>query len=197
MKRIDPRQLISKQKLHEAYLTMQLKGQEQFTIQELCDTAEVTRPTFYKLYKDTQVLRFDIHESVLAKLKAALTIKNPKPLSEMPKTEMPENLTLLFEHILAEHTAYEAFFVHQPDAIFINGVKEVMKQYVTDGIYYSQSQDRMLRVKIDLIIAYVTGAYIESIVYWIKERYETSPKEMASTLIEISLYGPYVEQPSV
>ncbi len=192
MKRIDPRQLKSKEKLHEAYLTMQLKGHGQFTIQQLCDTAEVTRPTFYKLYKDIQELRLDIHESVLAELKKALTIKNPRRLSEVPKKEIPENLMLLFQHIQAKHIAYETFFVYQPDAIFINGVKEIMKQYITEGIYYAL-QDKKLRVKIDLIISYVTGAYVESIVFWIKENYETSPEEMANSLIEISIYGPYID----
>ncbi|AWE07664.1 hypothetical protein DCE79_09830 [Lysinibacillus sp. 2017] len=197
MKHIDPRQLKSKGKLHKAYFTLQLKGQDQFSIQQLCDAAEVTRPTFYKLYKDIQELRIDIHESILAELKEALTIKNPRPLSKTPKKEMPENLRLLFQHIQIKHIAYETFFVYQPDAIFINGVKEIIKQYVTDGIQSSQSQDKMLRVKIELIISYVTGAYIESIIFWIKENYEISPEEMANNLIEISLYGPYIEQPTI
>ncbi len=197
MKRIDPRQLKSKEKLYEAYLTLQLKGRKQFTIQQICDAAEVTRPTFYKLYKDIQELRIDIHQSILAELKEALTIKNPRPLSEVPRKEMPDSLILLFRHIQSKHIAYETFFVYQPDAIFINGVKDIMKQYVTDGIHYSLAQDKMLRVKVNLLISYVTGAYIESIVFWIKENYQTSPEEMANSLIEVSLYGPYLEQPVI
>ncbi|GFN34002.1 TetR/AcrR family transcriptional regulator [Paenibacillus xylaniclasticus] len=192
MRRIDPRQLKSKEKLHEAYLTLQLQGYEQFTIQQLCDAAEVTRPTFYKLYKDVQELRSDIHATVLADLKEALTITHPKPLSQMPRQEMPKHLTLLFQHIKAKHIAYETFLVHQPDAVFMNGVKEVVKQFVTDGIRYSQAQDKLLRVNINLIIAYATGAYMESIVFWMKENYATSPEEMANSLIEISLFGPYI-----
>ncbi|MDN7245592.1 TetR-like C-terminal domain-containing protein [Planococcus shenhongbingii] len=98
------------------------------------------------------------------------------------------------QHNQTKQIVYETFFVYQPDATFINGVKDIIKQYVTDGIYYSQVQDKMLRAKIDLIIAYVTGAYIESIVFWIKENYETSQEDMASSLIDISLYGPYFDK---
>jgi len=194
---MDPRKWRSKMKLHEAYLTMQLKRPDQFTIQQLCDEADVTRPTFYKLFKDIQELRADIHKTLLAELKEALTIevKNSRPLSEVPRQEMPKHLTLLFQHIKAKHIAYETFFVLQPDAIFINGVKKIMRQFVTDGIYSSQSEDKLLRGKINLIVSYVTGAYVESIVYWINEKYETSPEEMASSLIEISLHGTYIEPP--
>lgn len=195
MKRIDPRQLKSKEKLHEAYLTMS-RAQDQFTIQQLCDVAEVTRPTFYKLYRDIQELRIDLHKVVLSELHGALTITNPRPLAEVPKEEMPTHLTLLFKHIQAERIAYETFFVHQPDALFINGVKEIVKQFVTNGIRYAQTLEQKLRTNLSFVTSFITGAYMESIVFWIEENYRTSPEEMASSLIDISLYGPYFDNPT-
>ncbi|WP_050616541.1 TetR/AcrR family transcriptional regulator [Bacillus testis] len=192
MTRIDPRKQKSREKLHEAYLILKVKGLDHFTIQHLCDEAHVTRPTFYKLYKDIQQLRLEVHETVLKDLKAALVIGNPKPLTELSSEELLRLLTTFFEHIKEKHYAYEAFFVSQPDALFIYGVKEIVGQYVLEGVHYIKNQNRTFRVDTRFFKAYLTGAYLEMILFWINDNYEKSPREMAKDLFEISFYGPYL-----
>ena len=139
MMKIDPRQVKSKEKLHEAYLSLRIEGHDKLSIQLVCQKAEVTRPTFYKLYKDINELRKDLIDKLLIELKVALTIQNPKPLNDISKEEMPENLILLFEHIQKNHIAYETLLIYQPDALFINGIQDIVKEYVRDGIYFSQT----------------------------------------------------------
>lgn len=192
--KIDPRQLKSKEKLHEAYLSLLIEGQDKLSIQLVCQKAEVTRPTFYKLYKDINELRRDLIDMLLIELKEALTIQNPKPLNVISKDEMPENLILLFQHIQKNNIAYETLLIYQPDALFINGIQDVIKEYVKDGIYFSQTRPYLINVDEQLIIAYVAGAYLESVRWWIKTNYETSAIDMAKTLIELSLNGPYIKR---
>ena len=110
--KLDPRQVKSKEKLHEAYLSLLIEGHDQLTIQQVCQKAAVTRPTFYKLYKDIQELRKDIINQLLTELKEALTIQNTMPLSEIPKEDMPENLILFFEHVQKNHIAYETLLIY-------------------------------------------------------------------------------------
>ena len=192
--KLDPRQVRSKEKLHEAYLSLIIEGHDKLSIQQVCQKAEITRPTFYKLYKDINELRKDLIEKLLIELKEALTIQNPKPLNVMAKDDMPENLILLFGHIRKNHIAYETLLIYQPDALFINGIQDMLKEYVRDGIYFSQTRPYLINVNEELIIAYVAGAYLESVRWWIKTNYEASAIHMAKTLIELSLNGPYIKR---
>lgn len=192
--KIDPRQIKSKEKLHEAYLSLQIEGYEQLSVHQVCQKAEVTRPTFYKLYKDIQELRRDLIEKLLIELKDALTIQNPKPLREMPVDERPETLILFFEHVQQNQIAYETLLIYQTDALFTNGIQEILRGFVKNGIYLSETRPYLLDVNEQLIISYVVGAYLESMRWWITTNYEVPPIEMAKTLIELSLNGPYIKR---
>jgi len=192
--KLDPRQVRSKEKLHEAYLSLIIEGYDQLSIQQVCAKAEVTRPTFYKLYKDITELRKAIIDELLVELKQALTIVNPKPLVEIKEEEKIENFILLFEHVRKNHTAYETLLISQADAWFTNGIKEILKEYVRDGIYFSEARPYLIKVDEELIVAYAAGAYLECIRWWISTNYEMPPVEIAKTLIEISINGPYVKR---
>lgn len=187
MGKIDRRQVQSQKKLHNAYLTLIKEKNHQFTIQELCDLADVTRPTFYRLFKDFQELRLDIHNNALQELKDALTIVGPKPLNEASYEERTRNLKLFFEHVLSNKMIYEIFFFNEPDALFINQVKELIYIYVNEGFELSLAKDQIINVKEPLIIAFLAGAHIESILFWIKEQYETPLEEMVKYLIDLSI----------
>lgn len=192
--RLDPRQIKSKEKLHDAYLSLLIEGHEQLTIQLVCNKAGVTRPTFYKMYKDIPELRIDLLQSILEKLKAALVIENPKRIDIIAKEDMPKSLILLFEHVQSNHIAYETLLMYQPDALFINGIQDILKEFVKNGIYVSEAHNYLINVNEELIISYVVGGYLESIRWWIKENYSISPTKMATTLIELSVNGPYVKR---
>ncbi|KGR81971.1 TetR/AcrR family transcriptional regulator [Lysinibacillus odysseyi] len=192
--KLDPRQVRSKEKLHEAYLSLIIEGHDQFSIQQVCKKAAVTRPTFYKLYKDINELRKAMIEELLSELKQALTIHNPKPLDKITEEEKTENLTLLFEHVQKNHIAYETLLIYQTDALFTNGIQEILKEYVRNGIYFSQTRPYLINVNEQLIIAYAAGAYLECIRWWITTNYEIAPVQMAKTLIELSLNGPYIKR---
>lgn len=192
--KLDPRQVRSKGKLHEAYLSLIIEGHDQLSIQQVCAKATVTRPTFYKLYKDINELRKDIIDQLLLELKEALTIQNPKPLRDMPEEERSENLILFFEHVQKHHIAYETLLIYQTDALFSNGIQDILKGYVKDGIYLSETRPYLIDVNEQLIIAYVAGAYLESMRWWITTNYEVSPVDMAKTLIKLSLNGPYIKR---
>ncbi|MEK4700959.1 TetR-like C-terminal domain-containing protein [Solibacillus sp. FSL R7-0668] len=192
--KIDPRRVKSIEKLHNAYLSLLIEGHEQLTIQTICNKANVTRPTFYKTYKDIPELRGGLLQSLLENLKAALVIQDPKPIDVIDKDEMPKHLILLFNHIQSNHIAYETLLIYQPDALFIDGIHEILKEFVKNGIYVSEAHQYLLNVHEELIVNYVVGGFLESIRWWIKENYSVSVVEMAATLIELSVNGPYVKR---
>ena len=77
----------------------------------------------------------------------------------------------------------------------MNGVKELIRQFVADGIRTSESLAGLLRVPMHHVVPFITGAYMESIVAWMRNGCEPDAEVMADTLLELSLYGPYLELP--
>ena len=94
---------------------------------------------------------------------------------------------MFFEHVLSNKMIYEIFFFNEPDALFINQVKELIYIYVNEGFELSLAKDQIINVKEPLIIAFLAGAHIESILFWIKEQYETPLEEMVKYLIDLSI----------
>ncbi|WP_162800367.1 TetR/AcrR family transcriptional regulator [Oceanobacillus zhaokaii] len=188
---IDPRQVRSIKKLQEAYLSLLLSGHHQLTIRQLCQEANVTRPTFYNNYSNILDLRKQLHEEILHDLNKSLTIINPKPIDAFTENELPENMVNLFKHISENKKAYEVLLLHRPDSLFINDVKNILRKYIVEGMKYASSKEQEMTVKIPFAVSFITGAYYESIIWWLQNNYRYSPKEMAKLLLKISLYGPF------
>ena len=197
MKRLDPRQVKSKEKLQDTYLKLLKQGEYQITINQLCKVANVGRPTFYRLYNDVTELRFDIHESLLLELKKSLSMSNPRPFRLLNKDDLYTNFTLLFQHILTRKDAYKVFCVDYPDGIFIEYVKNLIMQYVSEGIFYAEQGGNSLRGEKEIIISYIAGAYLEGIRWWIKGNFNMPVEEIATILVDLSIYGPYIEKPKL
>lgn len=191
MTAIDPRQVRSINKLQEAYLSLLLSGHTQLTIRQLCQEANVARPTFYNNFNDILDLRKYLHDQILRDLKKSLKITNPKPIAAYKESELPENMVSLFKHIYENKKAYEVLLLYQPDALFIDDVKKILQKFIVEGIRYASSKEQEMQIKIPFAISYITGAYYESILWWLQNDYRYSPEEMANLLLKISLYGPF------
>ena len=189
--KLDARQLKSIKKMHKAYLSLLIKSNGNMSIQNICLEADVTRPTFYKFYKDPMELRLHLHETLLKDLKVCLEINHPKDMADFGPEELPENMLWLFEHILENQLAYEVLLVNQPDGLFIKTFKEILLQYIEDGIATTKIPPKDIRAERAFILHYVVGAYIESITWWIQNNCEHETSYMALKLLELSLHGPY------
>ncbi len=191
MNTIDPRKISSIRKLQEAYLSLLVTDNQNLNIRELCKTANVTRPTFYNNYSNILDLRKQLHEEILDDLNKTLTISNPKPIDAFEDDELPENMVALFNHISANKKAYEVLLLHRPDFLFIKDVKEILQKYIVEGIKHARDESHEMKVKIPFAISFITGAYYESIIWWLEHNYQHTPEEMAKLLLDISLYGPF------
>ena len=191
MNAMDPRKVSSLRKLQEAYLSLLLNSHHEITIRHLCEAANVTRPTFYNNYSSILDLRKEIHAETLRDLKKSLTIINPKPIDAYTKDELPENMVNLFKHISENKRVYEMLLLHRPDSLFIDDVKNILQKYIVEGIEHASSKDHDMTITIPFAVSFITGAYYESILWWVENNYTHSPEEMANLLLQISLYGPF------
>ena len=196
MAQLDPRQHRSKESMYKAYLNLLADNEAIISVQQLCTKAGITRPTFYKQYSDLEELRRDIHNNLLSKLKKALTINNPIPMADYEASnDLPENMVLLFKHIYQHRDSYEILLIDQADALFINEVKSIIRQFIIEGIHYSKAQERLVQVDRDFLISYTTGAYTETILWWIKNSYTMTPEKVAESLFKMAIQGAYSNPP--
>lgn len=191
MNAMDPRKVSSLKKLQEAYLSLLLSSHHEITIRQLCEEANVTRPTFYNNYSSILDLRKELHAETLRDLKKSLTIINPKSIDAYTKDELPENMVDLFKHISENKRVYEVLLLHRPDSLFIKDVKDILQKYIVEGIQHASSNEHEMTITIPFAVSFITGAYYESILWWLENNYKHSPEEMANLLLQISLYGPF------
>lgn len=191
MKQVDARQARSQQKLQQAYLTLLAQGNTQMSIQQICQEASVTRPTFYKQYKDIHALRLDIHETLLAQLKEALTITSLTPLSESAQQDVYRNVYLLFSYIKQNKQSYELLLIQYPDALFIHSIKQLIRQFIREGTEISKTESMLIQQHLPFVLSYYTGAYYETIVFWIEQQYEPAEEIITRRLVDLSMQGPF------
>ncbi|WP_277585791.1 TetR/AcrR family transcriptional regulator [Psychrobacillus antarcticus] len=191
---IDPRQVKSKKKIYEALLKLLTRTKKTVSVKEVCEEASVTRPTFYKYYNDVNSLMNSMTEEVLQDLKDSLIIKKKILIEEVKFNELPINMIALFNHIQKNHIFYEIFLLIKHDPHFVNEVKTILEEFISIGLHYSTPSEEKLVLPVSILISYVTGAYLESIIWWIKNNYKYSPEEMTSMLLRISIKGPYTDE---
>lgn len=191
---LDPRQVKSKKKIHEALLKILAKSKETISVKEVCEEAGVTRPTFYKHYNDIPSLMNCMSEVVLQDLRDSLIIRKKILIEDVKFNELPTNMIALFNHIQKHHVFYEIFLILKHDPHFVNEVKIILEEFISIGLHYSTPNEEKLILPISLLISYVTGAYLESIIWWIKNNYTYSPEQMTLMLLRISIKGPYTDE---
>jgi AcrR family transcriptional regulator len=192
MSQLDPRQERSIKKFQESYLSLLESGHTHITIQQLCQDANVSRPTFYNNFTDILDLRKHLHEEILRDLNETLTITNPKPIDAFKENELPENMLNLFRHIAENKQAYEVLLMHRPDPLFIRKVKNILRDFIVDGMKYASSREKEWK-DIPFVVSFTTGAYYESIIWWLENNYSHSPEAMTRMLLRVSLHGPFGE----
>ena len=97
----------------------------------------------------------------------------------------------LFHHIEQNRLAYELLLVLKPDALFMNRVKGIVKQFIIEGTSYSEAQNSLIEGNFDFIVSFYTGAYFESILWWMENNYQPNAKEMSYALIHTGLKGSF------
>ncbi len=193
--KLDPRQLRSKKKLHEAYLALMMTTNSTLSIKEICDEAGVTRPTFYKLYNDVNSLRTAMYKEMLQELNEMLVINKQMRVEDVGINNLPINMVNLFQHILDNAIFYHSFLLISPDYDFINELKSILKNYIEDGLRIVNSEEKnKISIPLEFAINYAVGAYFESILWWIQNNYKFSAEEMTMLLLRISLKGPFTDE---
>ncbi|GEK34254.1 TetR/AcrR family transcriptional regulator [Kurthia sibirica] len=190
MVQTDPRQIKTREKLHRAALQLfsEMKGDP--SIKEVCETAQITRPTFYNHHSSVEDLKESMMLGMLAQMKDSLSIKDQAKIEFLVPDEMPRIFEKLFQHFEKNLYFYKTFLVERKEPTISDGVLEVLTDYISSGMALVQPEKDYIAPE-QLIINYVAGAYYQTIIWWIQDNKPLPAIEVYSNMISLSLHGPY------
>lgn len=199
-KKIDPRVKRTRQLLRQALMDLiPEKGYHAITIQDIADRATLNRATFYLHYRDKDDLLYTGMREVLDELSAT----NPLPKEESGVLSVEETHTTieLDLKLVAQNISFYRAMLGEHG---VWGFAHALQKY-----FYEITENRLTSVfgKLpegpvppEIVLAYVTSAYVGIIQWWVEQDMPYSISEMADNLVQLYAMGIYQAfglQPSV
>ncbi len=185
---LDPRKLRTRQLIRSAFIDLiREKGFDAVSIQDITDRAGLNRATFYLHYRDKHDLMMTLMNEVLDKLGSL-----PMPLlPTRPQQPDPERLGIffvsLFEHVAQHADFYRLMLVDGSVAPFTQQMQEHIEQF---GLrWFARARSRQFSVPPEVVMSYLSGAYMGMIKWWLKHDMPTTPQDLAAQFMQLALPG--------
>ncbi|MGE7110087.1 TetR/AcrR family transcriptional regulator [Lysinibacillus sp. NPDC047702] len=199
--KMDPRVIRTRQLLRDALVELiDERGYDKITVQDITERATLNRATFYLHYRDKLDLLYQSSEEILGDLVGSInfTFDDKMKLDFFKVEDQPHDTFMhLFEQISLNSKLYKVFLTEKNIPYFSSGMKDIIIDFVSNGINYMQPDDKKLTVPHEMAIRYFAAAFLEVIVWWLENDMPYSPKFMAAQLMTITVTGPYIENPFV
>ena len=199
--KMDPRVIRTRQLLRDALVELiDERGYDKITVQDITEQATLNRATFYLHYRDKLDLLYQSSEEILGDLVESInfTFDDKMKLDFFKFEDQPHDTFMhLFEQISLNSKLYKVFLTEKNIPYFSSGMKDIIIDFVSNGINYMQPDDKKLTVPREMAIRYFAAAFLEVIVWWLENDMPYSPKFMAAQLMTITVKGPYIENPFV
>lgn len=186
-KRIDRRILRTRALLRDALMSLvQERRWDSITIQDITERANVNRATFYLHYRDKDELllhsMIDLYQELSDKHQASVRTHDPLDLNSFDGAED-------FEHVAEHAEFYRAMLSNRGSAGFIVGVIDYLHQMYRDQVIVPLSDASSTRVPVDFMAAFLAGAEIGIVYWWLQRRPDLTPQEMARMQHELATHG--------
>ncbi|MEQ6353621.1 TetR/AcrR family transcriptional regulator [Lysinibacillus sp. M3] len=197
--KMDPRVMRTRQLLRDALVELiEERGFEKITVQDITERATLNRATFYLHYSDKLDLLYQSTKEILNDLVSSLndTFDDKLEFDFSKDADEPHDTFLhLFEQISLNSKLYKVFLTEKDIPYFSSGLKEIIIDFISNGINFTQPDDKRLTVPREMAVRYFAAAFLEVIVWWLENDMHYSSKYMATQLMRITMMGPYVDNP--
>ncbi len=185
---LDPRKIRTRQLLRSAFIDLiREKGFDAVSIQDITDRGGLNRATFYLHYRDKHDLMTTLMTEVLDKLGSL-----PMPfIPSRPQEPDPERLSIffisLFEHVAQHADFYRLMLIEGSVAPFTQQMQEHIEQF---GLrWFARARSRQFSVPPEVVMSYLSGAYMGMIKWWLKHDMSTTPQDLAAQFMQLALPG--------
>lgn len=184
MKTPDRRVLRTKKLITDAFLNLLMeKKYNDITIQEITDTANVGRATFY--------LHYGSKEECLMQM---LTLGFDSLVNEIEGTlnDADRDFISIVEQIFIHNANHRKLYLALwSDAQSVNILTDVQNYIRTKMLLNVPAPEGFNPVIHQAIATYLTGALLTMLMWWLQEEQSLPPREAAALFVEISQHGIY------
>lgn len=158
---------------------MREKDYDEITIQDITDRANLGRTTFYLHYQSKDDLLLDHHADFTHSLNLS-QLSREQLLSELPQTEMITFLQRFSEGKFIYLAIRNAKDFH----VIMRGIREQMTSVLATSLA-TAFPDETPNIPRDVLAIYIVGAQLSLVDWWLTNRTEYSPHDIAATLQQL------------
>lgn len=184
--KVDRRVQRTRALLQESLLALVAEqGYDTLTIQQITDKANLRRATFYMHYRDKEELLL----SALAERFDTLA-REAEHFSQADglggKTQL-EAYLVTFKHAQQNYKLYKNLLSGQSGTVFTRHVRDYLAGLIQKGLHTLPSE--RLPIPIETLAAYIAGAELAMITWWLERDMPYPAEQMAQTVQTLVLHG--------
>ena len=168
------------------------KGFNAITVQDIAERAGVNRATFYLHYKDKNDLLIKSLRDALDELIADITPPAPDEISpgeNSPRDNALEPILQVVNHVARHADFYRVMLGADGVPSFIARVRDYIEEITLKWFAVLQPNVAEIVVPVEIIVNYLSGAYIGVIIWWLDHNRPHSPEYMANQLRRLTTLG--------
>ena len=181
---IDRRVSRTTKTLHHALISLILKkNYEAITVQEICDSANVGRSTFYTHYTSKD----DLHQRGIENLRRVLSDGRSDALADhgdIRGRSLSFSRTL-FEHARDRNDLFRALAGSRGGTVALDTIRRIISDVVRDEL--AETADKSMPR--ELIVQFVVGAYMAVLTWWLDGGAKLPPERMEAMFQSLALKG--------
>ena len=182
MDKTDRRSQRSRQMITEALLDLLMEKKfNDITIQEITDTANVGRATFYLHYRNKEECLVQLLTGGFDSLVAEID-----QMTDKKNRDFVEVLEKVFQYTCKNRKLYFALLSDNPKANIMGDVQNYIREKMIKSIPIPQDIDPVLR---EAISVNLTGSLIAMVLWLLKEEPQLTPRQAARMFVASSLRG--------
>jgi len=181
--KIDRRVQRTRQLLRDALMALIVeKGYDAISVQDITDHANVARPTFYLHYKDKEELLLSSVQEIYDDLAQNHPVVSYEDVS---KEDLINQFIddSDFKHVAEHIHFYEAMLSSKGTPRFIPSILEYLTNLMQNDVLQPLlKDDKNTRLPVGFMASFLAGAEIGVVNWWLKEKPDYSPQEMAAMM---------------
>ena len=178
---------------HAFIKLMRGKDYKKITVQEIAQEAQINRVTFYLHYFDKEDLLEQTIDEMLVNLRNRIII--PEEEYQFQIDEPVPTFVRMCRHIIENAKLYKMVLLDGRLPEVKRQLQQLIKDSVKDSVKFYRSKGTEFSVPEEVVIAYITSAYIGVIIWWLENDMPYSPTYLSAVLTQLAAVGPYVSNP--
>lgn len=162
----------------------ELLGEKRFeaiTVQHILDRAGIGRSTFYSHYYDKEDVHMSMMKEMIDGMNLQLAEKHPTG-AILPSLE-------LFQHVYSDRRQFQAVVSGQTGERLWEMMRRELSRIIERSLAYGRDEGKALSIPLTVVSAYLGGAFLNLLKWWVKEGMPYEPGEMDRIFRQLALPG--------